>query len=211
MYSISKLNDNDKKNIKAFGYNLFVKYKDEANNIPADKEEIVKKLLDNYGITCVHACQDKIADTFYFEGNTEKELRNPDVARQLILNYIETHEIATKYLPENESALSDEENKKLAEKLQYMRYANYKKFEVEQFANLESENFISVVKAFMNGYTMEDVKEMVETGKFVKFDNEVNASLENLVDEYGMQVNEDAGINDIEDEIGDIDFDEFGI
>jgi hypothetical protein len=92
-----------------------------------------------------------------------------------------------------------------------MRYANYRKFEVEQFANLESENFVSVVKAFMNGYTMEDVKEMVETGKFVKFDNEVNASLENLVDEYGMQINEDAGIDDVADEIGDLDFDELGI
>lgn len=116
-------------------------------------------------------------------------------------------EIATKFLPENEENLSKEENEKLVEKLIYKRYASYRKYPVEEYASLSSENFVSVVKAFMNGYSKEDVKEMVESGKFVKFDNEVVASIDNLVDEYGMQGEEVT--EDID--FGELDFDELGI
>ncbi len=88
MYSISNLNENDKKNINAFGDSLFKKYKDENGNLTPEDDTFIKKLIDNYGLMCVYACQDKFNEVFYFEGNPEKGFRNPDVARQLILDYI---------------------------------------------------------------------------------------------------------------------------
>ncbi len=89
MYSVENLNENDKKNLNAFGDSLFKKYKDENDNLSDEDKELIEKLLDNYGLLCVYACQDKFKDFFYYNGDENEGFRNPDIARQLILGYID--------------------------------------------------------------------------------------------------------------------------